>query len=378
LAEVYSKEEVKEFAIQRLHLTSETLGKTKNDVPSIVRDIGGLQYGGHNIELFNRFENFKTEWFDHWCENYALIEGHVLRGALRIVNVDEYPFYFKATRSVSRRRTYQKCPFSLSQEHCRALDFIERHGPFTPSEFKTKFSKTYPQLKDKAKKLLNEMYNYGKIARMGRKNSKPLYHSIEKLPYKLDMENISEKEAKKWLFLKSLSIYGPFTLSDVAHWVGWTLTETKEISQILLQEGKIVSVNVEGQRKPNYLQVKDLDFLNFCKDNLTEYSFIKILFNDDALLLGYYRRLRDFFGYLWRYPQLSEGVVWRAAILQGRQIIGDAVVDIYAKNPFYKMRSLLLRKEFASREILRMIEDEFSRHAIFQNKTLQMKKPQLI
>jgi len=376
--EVYSKEEVKEFVIQRLHLTPETLGKTRNDVPSIIRDIGGLQYGGHNIELFNRFENFKSEWFDYWHENYTLIDGHVLRGALRIVNDDEYHYYFKATRSVSRRRTYQKCPISLGPEDSKAFDFIEKHGPFTPSEFKIKFSKSYPQLKEKAKKLLNELYNYGKIARMGRKNGRPLYHSIKKLSYKLDMENISEKEGKKWLFLKSLSIYGPFTLSDIAHWVGWTLTETKEISQILLQEGKIISVNVEGHPNTHFLRVKDLDFLNSFRNNLPEHSFIKILFNDDALLLGYYRRLRDFFGYYWRYPQLSEGIVWRAAILHGRQLVGEAIADFYTKNPFYKIRRFLLRKQFASREILRRIEDEFSRHAVFQNKTLQMKKPQLI
>jgi len=31
LAEAYSREEVKEFVIQRLHLTPETLGKAKND-----------------------------------------------------------------------------------------------------------------------------------------------------------------------------------------------------------------------------------------------------------------------------------------------------------------------------------------------------------
>ena len=378
MAEVYSKEEVKEFVIQRLHLTPETLGKTRSDVPSIIRDIGGLQYGGHNIELFNRFENFKSEWFDYWYNNYTLTEGHILRGALRIVNVDDYPFYFKATRSVSRRRAYQRCPVSLSQEHHEALNFIEKHGPITPSKFKTIFSKAHPQLEDKAKKLLYQLYNYGKIARTGRKNGKPLYHSIKELPYKLDMEVISEKEGKRWLFLKSLGIYGPFTLGDIAHWVGWTLTETREISQILLQESKIISVNVENQPKPHYLRVKDLDFLNSFRNKLTEHSFVKILFNDDALLLGYYRRLKDFFGYRWRYPQLSEGVVWRAAILHGRQLIGEAVVDFYIKNPFYKIRKLLLRKEFASREILCKIEDELSRHAIFQNKTLQMKKPQLI
>ncbi|MFQ6065622.1 MAG: hypothetical protein ACE5L6_09145, partial [Candidatus Bathyarchaeia archaeon] len=110
MVDTYSKEVVKEFVLQRLRLTPNSLGKSKEDVPLVVRAIGGLQYGGHKIELFNRFEDFRSEWFDYWCENYVLIEGHVLRGALRIVNVDEYPYYFEATRSVARRRTYHRCP----------------------------------------------------------------------------------------------------------------------------------------------------------------------------------------------------------------------------------------------------------------------------
>ena len=80
MVEIYSKEVVKEFALQRLRLTPFTLGKCKDDVPLVVRDIGGLQEGGHKIELFNRFEDFESEWFDYWYENYILIDGHVLRG----------------------------------------------------------------------------------------------------------------------------------------------------------------------------------------------------------------------------------------------------------------------------------------------------------
>ena len=73
----YSKDVVKEFALQRLRLTSDTLGKGRDDVPSVVRSLGGLQYGGHLLELLNRFENFQSEWFDYLYENHTLVEGHV-------------------------------------------------------------------------------------------------------------------------------------------------------------------------------------------------------------------------------------------------------------------------------------------------------------
>lgn len=379
MVETYSKEVAKEFALQRLRLTPSTLGKSKNDVPSVVRVIGGLQHGGHIIELFNRFETFKPEWFNYWCQNYTLIEGHVLRGALRIVNADEYPYYFKATRSVARRRaTYQKCPNSLTEDNHVAFNFIKKHGPLTPSEFKKLFSKKHPQLKDAAKKLLYDLYNYGKVVRIGRKNQKPLYHVVKKLPYRLDMSQTSEKGAKKWLFLKCLSTYGPFTTKDVAHWVGWNITETKEILKMLLAEKKVVNVSIEDDQEAHFVCRQDLGTLDLLKNRLPENSFVRSLFNDDALLLGYYRKMKDYFGYRWEYPQFSKGIVWRAAIFYGRQLVGEAVVDMYAKSRLFKIRRLVLCKEFATSEILSKIKNEFRRHANFQNKTLNMIAPKLI
>ena len=372
MTETYSSEAVKEFVLRKLRLTPDTLGKSREDVPSIVSAIGGLQYGGHKTELFNRFENFKPEWFDYWYEKHALIEGHVLRGALRITTIDEYPYYFKAIRTVASRRKYQKCPASLSRNHLAALAFISSNGPYTPSEFTKQFSAKYPQLKSVSNRLLYDLYNYGKVARMGRKNQKPLFHAIEKLPYKLDMAQLSEEKAKTWLFQKCLSTFGPFSLKDVAHWIGWNLTETKDILNELLDQGKVVAVRVDDCLDTLYARVEDLRELDSLAKNLPNHSFVRILFNDDALLLGCYRRLKERFGYAWRYPQLSEGIVWKAAILYGRELIGEAIVDMYAKSPIFKVKKLLLRKEFAVKDVLRKIRNEFARHAEFQNKNLSM------
>lgn len=272
---------------------------------------------------------------------------------------------------------YHRCPLSLNNNQQLALGFIDENGPLTPSGFKTLFGTEYPQLKNMARKLLYDLYNYGKIARMGRRGQKPLYHVVGKVPYELDMSQISEEEAKEWLFLKCLSTYGPLTLKDVAHWVGWNITETTEILNALLGERKVKSVNIAGDPDTHYVRVEDTSLLNSLVRDLPVHSFIRILFNDDALLLGYYRRLKDYLGYRWRYPQLSEGIVWRAAILCGRQLIGEAVADIYAKSQFFKVKRLTLRKEFASPEILSRIEDEFMRHAEFQNKTLETISPKL-
>ncbi|MFP3984924.1 MAG: DNA glycosylase AlkZ-like family protein [Candidatus Bathyarchaeia archaeon] len=379
MVETYSKEVVKEFALQRLRLTPETLGKTLNDVPPIVAAVGGLQYGGHLIELLNRFSNFRTEWFDYWYENFRLIEGHVLRSALRIVNVNDYPYFFKATRSVARRRTtYQKCPLSLSDNHLNAFNFIDEYGPFTPSEFKKVYGVKNPKIREIAQRLLLDLYNYGKVARMGRKNGKPLYHAVGKLPYQFDPLQTSEKEAKKWLFQKCLHIYGPFTVNDVAHWVGWNINETREILNCLLDKERVVSVKVEDDPSIHYICREDLGFLDSIEGNLYDSFFVRVLFNDDALLMGYYRKLQERFGYLWKYPQFNEGIVWRAAILCGRELVGEAVVDMAKKSPLFKIRRLLLRKRFATSHILSKIEDEFIRHANFQDKKFKSATPTIV
>lgn len=374
----YPREVVKEYVLQRLRLTPSTWGRTMDDVPNVVRDIGGLQYGGHGIELFNRFEGYRSEWFDHWYENYTLIEGHVLRGALRIVTPDEYPYYFKATRSVARKRRYQNCPSTLNRDHDLACELLDRNGPLTSPEFKELFRETYPRLESRPGKLLQDLYNYGRVARMGRKKQKPIFHTIERLPYSLDMLGVSEEEARGWLTLKSLSIYGPSNPRDIAHWVGWNLNETREIIKSLLSRGEIVKVRIEGDQDTFYLRAEDIPLLDSLSKDLPEYSFVRILFNDDALLLGYLPRLKSIFGYDWRYPQFSEGVVWRAGVLCGRELIGGAVVEMYASSDSLKVKELTLRKEFADPETLSMVEEEFRRHADFQNKALEINEARLI
>lgn len=378
MVETYSSEVVGEFVLQKLRLTPDTLGKRRDDVPSVVSAIGGLQFGGHKIELFNRFKDFKPEWFDYWYEKHVLIEGHVLRGALRITTADEYPYYFKATRSVARRRGYQKCPASLSKNHIAALNFISSRGPYTPSEFGRHFGARYSQLKGVSRKLLYDLYNYGKVARVGRKNQKPLFHAAGKLPYHLDLSHLSEEEAKAWLFLKCLSMFGPFSAKDVAHWVGWNITETKEILNELLNHEKATVVKAGDCSDTLYARVEDIRSLRSLESKLPDHSLVRILFNDDALLLGCYHRLEQRFGYDWKYPQLSEGIVWKAAILYRRELVGEAVVDMFADSRIFKVRKLLLRKKFQARDVLSQIRAEFARHAEFQNKALSMVQPKYI
>lgn len=372
----YSKETIKEFSLLRSHLTPETWGKKLQDVPSIVGDIGGLQDGGHLIELFNRFQDFQKNWFEHHYKNHTLVDGHVLRGALRIVPKDDYPFYFQGTRSVARRRTYQKCPLEIGPWHERALQFLSEQGPLTPAEFSNRFSQYYPEIHEQPKRLLYDLYNLGRVGRAGRLGTRPLFDCVSRLPYRLNLQEIPELEGRKWLFLKCLSIFGPFSLWDIAHWVGWTVSETREIADLLRRQRQIADIVVEGQTETYYVRVRDLDFLSSLKEKLPQRTTIRILFNDDNILLGYLPKVESFFGFPWKYPQFSEDVVWRGAILKGRDILGEAVISLFADDPVLQVEKLVLRKGISAAQDIEAIEEEFRRHAKFHGKTLKMTKPQ--
>jgi hypothetical protein len=116
----------------------------------------------------------------------------------------------------------------------------------------------------------------------------------------------------------------------------------------------------------------DLKLLDSLRDDLPEHEFIRILFNDDSLLLGYYPRLGDYFGYPWRYPQFSEGIVWRAGIFYGRELAGDAVVEMFSGSELFSVKRLTLRRELVKEGVMPCLKYEFGRHAAFHGKSLQM------
>ncbi|MGD2142408.1 MAG: crosslink repair DNA glycosylase YcaQ family protein [Candidatus Bathyarchaeota archaeon] len=375
---LYGKEEAKEFALRRLHLTPDTLGKGERDVLPIIRDIGGLQYGGHHIELLNRFIEYDPAWLDELIKKNRIIEGHVLRGALRIVPTEDYKYYFKATRVVARRRRYQNCPESLQDHHSEALEFLREHGPQTLIEFMDNFGKEHPELKKIARRIVADLYNHGEVVRIGRKGNRPIYLAIDMFPGCLDIEAVSEVEAMEWLFLRCLATYGPLTIREIAHWVGWNLTETRKIVGRLMDVGKVVEIEIEGDLEPNYLMAEDRPVLDLMMEDLPDYLFVRVLFNDDSLLLGCYKRLGNYFGYPWSYPQLRKGDALRPALLKGRELIGEASVGNLYKSETYSVTSLTLRSEYGDPKTVSMIEKEFSRHAEFYDKTLDMARPKLI
>jgi uncharacterized protein YcaQ len=370
----FSKEKVKQFILERLHLFPKKRGKGKNDILFIVRDIGGLQDGWHFYEMLARMKTFQREWLLDLIKEGKLIYGHVLRKALRIVPADEYALFFKATRSIMRKKAaYYRCPEKLTNLHKKALAFIEKHQPIAPSEFSKLFSDIYPEHKKEARRLFYELYNFGEIIRVGLREGRPRYGLTEAFLPEMNIKQVSEEDAREWLASKCLKIYGPFCAHDIAHWVGWTVRETRNVLKSLHDKGEVTNIEVEGRTHQQWLLSEDLEYLDGIDPSYIEQDFVRILFNDDALLLGYYRRLEETFGFGWKYSMLSKGEYLRPAILFNKEIIGELTLKLYSGSSKLVAEKLVIRKKFANENVLEMVIKELERIADFAEKELDLR-----
>jgi len=135
----------------------------------------------------------------------------------------------------------------------------------------------------------------------------------------------------------------------------------------------VIKVVVEGRAHTQWLLSEDLESLSSIETSPEEPGLVRILFNDDVLLLGYYKRLERTFGFRWRYPQLSKGEYLRPAILFSNEIIGELTLQLYSSSPKMIAEKLVIRKEFAEESVVEKVIKELERISIFAGKELDVR-----
>jgi len=359
------------IVLVRQHLAPVSRGKSSRDIVRVIQDIGGLQHGWHLFELWNRFHQLRSQWFDEAYEAGLICEGHVLRTALRFVTCTDLPYYFQATRCVARRRsTYGTYPKQVTPAHHQVLDLLRRLGPLPSTGVREAIAEINPNLAGTSIRLLYELYNRGDVMRYGRVNGKPVYGVTELRQPPMKLTSIPEGEAQEWLFLKGLEAYGPLSVRDVAHWAGWTVGIARKTLARLAAKELVLPGRLTVSDDPVWARAEDIDHLEDYAGRCDVEPFVCMLFNDDALLLGVYHRLASLFGYPWVYPQFSRGEFLRPAILVGTELAGELDLDLRAKSPTLVVKWLKLRRKYQSPTIRRLIRERLEELAAFTDKQL--------
>lgn len=287
-------------------LTPSTSGNGQRDMIQIVRSVGGLQWGAEDLSLLSRLFQVDSSWIREAVEKKELLEVHVLRGGLRIIPSDEYPYYFAGTREVMERiydrrlRTLK----SMTDDHRRVLGLLSEEGRLTLKDIRRKTNLPHAQ------GLVNQLLIDGKLIRASRKKNQVLIDTLENWLPGMVLEDTPAEEARLWMARKFLAVYGPSTEYELAHWAGWTNTRGREVLLELSEEGIIEDVALGNS--PRFM----LHHTEFPKRETAPY--LRILHNDDEIHLACSGRCRELFGFNWKYRFNTT-----TAILQNNRILGE-------------------------------------------------------
>jgi uncharacterized protein YcaQ len=287
-------------------VTPSTCRSGRKDVVDLVKSVGGLQWGAEDLSLLSRLHHVESSWIRDAVEKKELLEVHVLRGGLRIIPSEEYPYYFAGTREVMERIADRRLvPLKkMTDDHRRILGLVSREGPIPMKEIRQKTS--LPNTRN----LVNQLLIDGTLVRAGRKKTQVLIDTLENWLPGMILEDTNVEEARLWMARKFLTVYGPFTEVELAHWAGWTSTRGREVLAQLSEKGGIEKVFLGDSSRFMLCHTE------FPKKEDTPY--LRILHNDDEIHLACSGRCRELFGFDWKYRFSTT-----AAILQNNRILGE-------------------------------------------------------
>jgi uncharacterized protein YcaQ len=230
------------FVLGKQRLTGE---KADKNIVETVRAIGGLHATSATtpyLSLFARVENFRREQLD--AELYVkrnLGKIRCVRKTVYVLPKDVIPTALAATRMMTE---------PTSQAYAKFLGVTEKQYAETSRQIidslKGKKGMTVKQIKQKLETTLNVspivnlMCDQGLLIRgapeKGWKSNMHTYYLFNEYFPDLELNAISEKDAKTAVVQQYLASFAPVTENDVSWWTGFTKSQVKQILAELHEE----------------------------------------------------------------------------------------------------------------------------------------------
>ncbi|MCS7364082.1 MAG: winged helix DNA-binding domain-containing protein [archaeon GB-1867-035] len=352
--ESISVNEARKLIVKKQRLPPSFRGKGKEEVVEVVRSIAGVQYDplpvimqAQYLTLWNRVKNFRPEFLDELLyKERKLIEFVLIRQALHIVPVDELPYYYQAVQRVFRRGWIQRSINKQSMEELQEIVKVIR-------EKGTVSIKDFPYTK------LRALFYMGKIAIAKREVGMfqmPHYSLLNTLHPQINLEEVEEDEAARWLVLRTVSAFGISPSSHIAYWIGYKVKETENILRELEEEGEVRRVKIEGLRKTQWIRSKDLERIGSIKRE----EFISLLTPMDNLTRDR-KWLEELFGYTFKIEYFQKkGMRWQVSVLMNYEFLGFINPKMDRKNKTFIIKEVNITRKIEEdkwEKILKRIEE---------------------
>jgi len=294
--------------VTRLYLIKHHLfhRASKNKIVQVAGDVCGLHAQAPQtpyLSLWKRVEDFKNESLNRALyRDKTLVKVWCMRGTLHVIPSEDLPIYNQALRrmwfehhgrfmhapdwpSIEERKKliYPKILEALAQEPLRRKELMAKVRSLLKDD-----SKPYERLFSGWGGILKETAYEGLTVHAQPCGVESCFARLDKWLPNIAVDETTEKEAQKNLFIKYLRGYGPASQQDFCLWSGMMAGDAKkaiEAAGSLLEE-----VKIEGKKGTFWILQEDLRTLDSISIN--EKAPPCLLPKFDSILLGHKDRTR--------------------------------------------------------------------------------------
>ncbi len=292
------------WGLKKQHLTAKSKGK---NILEVVDDMIGLHATdplSPYLSLYARLKHFNRQDLDEFWEGKKLLgKVRFVRKTVYVLPKENIPAAFAAIRSmlIPRADVYLT---HLGLTHDEYLRLCQRILPlFKGRGLTAKEVKAELESVEHISPLLNLMCDQGSLIRglqrAGWLSNLHTYYAMKDYFPDLDLDKITEEEARRYIVQQYLETFGPVTLEDVSWWTSFRKGEVKKILQ--QREKELCEVEISGL-KGNYwmLKAERAHMESYREDIGEEVSLLPLL---DPYLMGYKDRSRylqpEYFPYIY-------------------------------------------------------------------------------
>ena len=301
--ETISMEKVRQLYLIKHHLLKKA---GRKNLVKVVGDVCGLHAQAATspyLALWSRVEGFEDQLLDKALyEDRSLVKTWVMRGTLHIVPSAELPIYNRSLRRMwfEHHGRFMRAPEWPSIEQRRALIYPRIMQALTQKPLKRKDlcdkvrfllkddSQPYERLFSGWGGILKETAYEGLTVHAEPCERESCFARLGQWLPEIVLNNISEEEAQKQLFIKYLRGYGPATQQDFSLWSGLMAGDAKraiENTSPLLEQ-----IRVEGAKGQFWILKEDRKVLDSI--DADEPAPTLLLPKFDSTLLGHKDRSR--------------------------------------------------------------------------------------
>lgn len=260
---IISIQDARNLAIEHQFLSRTPPDGTKKDLLKIIENIGYVQIDtisiverAHKHILWTRLTEYKNEMLDELIDKDKKV-FEFWDHAAAYLPMKHFRY------SLPRKQMYAKKYTHWEKKNKKMLNFIldriKNEGPLRSKDFEDPKKRGLWWEWKPSKEGLEFLFHTGRLVAKARKSFQKVYEIPERfLPSSIDITIPTDEELSEHLVLKSINAHGISSEKELTYLRHHNRTSTKTTLHKLLEEKKLIHVNVSGIESETYYSTKKI------------------------------------------------------------------------------------------------------------------------